>query len=107
MQLPRVLLSMIPALLGVVILIVANDMTMRIVGMSVGTVLSGLISTLTMGRSSSRQEEMSEKILDLQIKYQKEYRCPKCGKEYNLDLHWKKLQADGMCPYGCGARFVN
>lgn len=105
-QLPRVLLSMIPALLGIVILLVSTDMTMRIVGMSAGTLLSGLIGTLTMGRSSSRQEEMAEKILDLQLKYQKEYKCPKCGKEYSLDLHWKKLQADGKCPHGCGARFA-
>lgn len=105
-QLPRVLLSMIPALLGIVILLVSTDMTMRIVGMSTGTVLSGLIGTLTMGRSSSRQEEMAEKILDLQLEYQKEYKCPKCGKEYSLDLHWKKLQADGKCPHGCGARFA-
>ena len=106
-QLPRVLLSLLPALLGIVIMLVSTDMTMRIVGMSVGSVLSGLIGTLTMGRSGSKKEKMQEDILDLQLKYQKLYRCPKCGKEYNLDLHWKKLQADGKCPYGCGARFVN
>ena len=106
MQLPRVFLSMIPAILGIVILLVAKDMTMRIVGMTAGSVLSGLIGTLTMGRSSSKQEEMAEKTLDLQLKYQKEYKCPKCGKEYSLDLHWKKLQADGQCPHGCGARFA-
>ena len=106
MQLPRLLVSMIPALLGLVILIVSKDMTVRIVAMSAGSVLSGLIGTLTMGKNNARQEEMSEKILDLQLKYQKEYKCPKCGKEYSLDLHWKKLQADGKCPYGCGARFV-
>lgn len=106
MQLPRVLLSMIPALLGLVILLVSKDMTVRIVAMSAGSVLSGLIGTLTMGKNNSRQEEMAEKILDLQLKYQKDYKCPKCGKDFSLDLHWKKLQADGKCPYGCGARFV-
>ena len=106
MQLPRVLLSMIPALLGLVILLVSRDMTVRIVAMSAGSVLSGLIGTLTMGRSSSKQEDMAEKILDLQLKYEDEYKCPKCGKKYSLDLHWKKLQADGKCPYGCGAKFV-
>lgn len=106
-QLPKVLLSTIPTLLGAVIWLVSKDMTMRTVGMPVGFVLSGLIVTLTMGRSSSKKEKMSEAILDLQLKYQKLYRCPKCGKEYNLDMHWKKLQADGKCPYGCGARFVN
>lgn len=106
-QLPRILLSLLPALLGIVIMLVSTDMTMRIVGMSVGSVLSGLIGTLTMGRSGSKKEKMTEDILDLQLKYQKLYKCPKCGKEYNLDLHWKKLQADGKCPYGCGARFTN
>lgn len=106
MQLPRVLLSMIPALLGLVILLVSRDMTVRIVAMSAGSVMSGLIGTLTMGRSGSKQEEMTEKILDLQLKYEDEYKCPKCGKKYSLDLHWKKLQSDGKCPYGCGARFV-
>ena len=106
MQMPRVLLSMIPAVLGLVILLVSRDMTVRIVAMSAGSVLSGLIGTLTMGKSSTRQEEMTEKILDLQLKYENEYKCPKCGKKYSLDLHWKKLQADGKCPFGCGARFV-
>ena len=105
-QLPRVLLSMIPAVLGLVVLLVAKDMMVRIVAMSAGSVLSGLIGTLTMGRNTSRQEELAEKTLDLQLKYENEYKCPKCGKKYSLDLHWKKLQAEGKCPYGCGAKFV-
>ena len=99
-------LSMIPAILGIVIMLVSTDMTMRIVAMSMGSVLSGLIGTLTMGKNTSKQEEMSEKIMELQLKYQQEYKCPKCGKQYSLDLHWKKLQADGKCPFGCGAEFV-
>lgn len=106
MQLPRILISTIPALLGVVIMIVSTDMTMRIVAMSAGSVLSGLIGTLTMGRSSSKKEKMQEEIMDLQLKYQKEYKCPKCGKAFNLEMHWKKLQADGKCPYGCGAQYI-
>lgn len=106
MQLPRILLSTLPAMLGVVIMLVSKDMTMRIVAVSAGSILSGLIGTLTMGKSSSKKEKLTEDILDLQLKYQKDYKCPKCGKQYSLDLHWKKLQADGKCPYGCGARFV-
>lgn len=106
MQLPRVLLSLIPAALGVVIMIISTDMTVRIVAMSAGSVLSGLIGVLTMGKSSSNKEKMAEAVLDLQLKYQKLYKCPKCGKEFNLDLHWKKLEAEGKCPYGCGARYV-
>lgn len=105
-QLPRVLLSMIPAVLGLVIMLVSTDMTMRIVGMTAGSVLSGLIGVLTMGSGSSKKEKLNEDILDLQLKYKKEYKCPKCGKEFDLDLHYKKLQSDGTCPFGCGARFV-
>lgn len=105
MLLPRILISSVPVLLGVVVLVLSKDMTVRIVAMSAGSVLSGLLGTLIMGRGSSSTEKMNEKILDLQLKYQKEYKCPKCGKEFSMDLHWKKLQAEGKCPYGCGARF--
>lgn len=106
MQLPKVLLSALPALIGVVLLLKLGGGSYGIVAMSAGTVLTGLIGTLTMGRSSKRQEKLSEDITDLQLKYQKLYKCPKCGKEFGLDLHWKRIQADGKCPHGCGARFV-
>ena len=106
MQLPRILLSLIPALLGLVFMFVLGFGSMGFIAMSLGSVLSGVIGTMTMGKNNSRQEEMAEKILDLQLKYEDEYKCPKCGKKYSLDLHWKKLQADGKCPYGCGAQFV-
>jgi len=105
MQLPRILLSLIPALLGLAIMLISKDMTMRIVAVSAGSVLSGLVGTLTMGKGSKKKEKLTEDILDLQLKYQKDYKCPKCGKAYNLDLHWKKIQAEGKCPYGCGAQF--
>ena len=104
--LPRILVSTIPALLGITVLLISKDMTMRIIAMSAGSVLSVVLGSLTMGRGGSSNEKMQEQILDLQIKYQKQYRCPKCGKDFNLEQHWKKLQADGKCPYGCGARFV-
>lgn len=105
MQLPRILISTIPALLGVVIMLVSKDMTIRIVAMSAGSVLSGLIGTQAMGGGGKKKEKLSEQMLDLQLKYQHEYRCPKCGKEFGLETHWKKLKADGKCPYGCGAKF--
>jgi len=106
MQLPRVLLSMIPAILGIAFMIILGFSKMGFVAMMAGSVLSGLIGALTMGKNTSRQEKLSEDILDLQLKYQNKYKCPKCGKQYSLDLHWKKLQADGKCPFGCGAQFV-
>jgi DNA-directed RNA polymerase subunit RPC12/RpoP len=107
MSLPRILLSLIPTVLGLVVMLVAKDLTVRIIAMSAGGVLSGLIGTLTMGRSSSKKEKLQEDMLDLKLKYQKQYKCPKCGKEFNLGLHWKELQAAGKCPYGCGATFVH
>ena len=106
MQLPKVLLSALPALVGLLLMLKFGFGRVGIIAMSAGTMLTGLIGTLTMGRSSKRQEKLSEDILDLQLKYQKLYKCPKCGKEFGLDLHWKRLQADGRCPHGCGARFV-
>ena len=105
MQLPRILLSLIPAVLGIVVMLVATDTTVRIVAVSVGSVVTGLIGTLTMGRGNSKKEKLTEDIMDLQYKYKGEYKCPKCGKEYSLDMHWKKLKAEGKCPYGCGAKF--
>lgn len=106
MQLPRVLLSMIPVLLGITFMIILGFGMAGFIAIMAGSVLSGVIGALTMGKNTSRQEKLSEEILDLQLKYQNRYKCPKCGKEYSLDLHWKKLQADGKCPFGCGARFV-
>lgn len=108
MQLPRVLMSLIPIVVVAVILIIFREKLgmLSMVVMMLVSVLGSLLGVLTMGRSSAKQEKMAEDILDLQLEYQKKYRCPKCGKEYSLDLHWKKLQADGTCPYGCGARFV-
>jgi len=108
MQLPRVLMSLIPIVVVAVILIIFREKLgmLSMVVMMLVSVLGSLLGVLTMGRSTTKQEKLAEDILDLQLEYQKRYRCPKCGKEYSLDLHWKKLQAEGKCPYNCGARFV-
>lgn len=106
-QMPRLLASLVPAVIGLVILLVSKDMTLRIVSMSVGSVLSGLAGILTMGKSSSANDKMNEEITELQIKYQPRYSCPKCGMKYPFTTHWKKLEADGKCPNPkCDARFV-
>ena len=108
MQLPRVLMSLIPIVIVAVILLIFREKLgmLSMVVMMMVSVLGSLIGVLTMGRSTSKQEKLSEDILDLQLEYQRKYKCPKCGKPYSLDLHWKKLQADGKCPFGCGARFI-
>jgi DNA-directed RNA polymerase subunit RPC12/RpoP len=111
-QMPKLLASLIPAILGLVFFLVTlgdndpNKMTLRVGIMVGGTAISGVVGVLTMGKSSAVNEQMSEEITELQIKYQKEYKCPKCGKDFNLNMHWKKLEAAGKCPHGCGAKFV-
>lgn len=111
-QMPKLLASLIPAVLGLVFFLVTigkNDPKMMNIRMGImvgGTAISGVVTALTMGKSSAVSEQMSEDITELQIKYQKYYRCPKCGKDFNLNTHWKKLEASGKCPHGCGARFV-
>ena len=111
-QMPKLLASLIPAILGLVFFLVTlgnndpNAMTLRVGIMVGGTAISGVVGVLTMGKSSAVNEQMSEEITELQIKYQKEYKCPKCGKDFNLNMHWKKLEAAGKCPHGCGAKFV-
>ena len=79
MQLPRVMLSTIPAILGLILMLKYGG-SVGFIAISAGTVLSGLIGTLTMGKNSKKQDKLSEEILDLQLKYQKLYKCPKCGK---------------------------
>jgi hypothetical protein len=106
-QMPKLLASLVPAVVGLIILLVSNDMTLRIVSMSVGSVLSGVVGILTMGKSSSTNEKMSEGITELQIKYQPRYCCPKCGMKYPFTTHWKRIEADGKCPNPrCDAQFV-
>ena len=106
-QLPKLLASLIPAVIGLVFLCVFEDMTLRIVSMSLGSVLSGVVGILTMGKSSSASEKLNEQITEIQIKYQKKYCCPKCGMKYPFTTHWKKLEAEGKCPNPkCDAQFV-
>lgn len=105
-QMPRLLATLIPAVLGLIILLCTDDATLKIAAMSIGSVMSGIVGIITMSKSSSVNDQLSEAITELQIKYQKDYRCPKCGKEFNMNMHWKKLAAGGKCPFGCGAEFV-
>lgn len=106
-QLPKLLASLIPAVIGLVFLCVFEDVTLRIVSMSLGSVLSGVVGILTMGKSSSASEKLNEEITEIQIKYQKKYCCPKCGMKYPFTTHWKKLEAEGKCPNPkCDAQFV-
>ena len=110
---PRLLASSIPAIIGLIFFLATlgspnpNMMNIRIGIMMGGTALSGLVGILTMNKSTSTSEKMSEELTELQIKYQSRYCCPKCGMKYPLTTHWKKLEADGKCPNPrCNAQFV-
>ena len=106
-QMPRLLATLIPAVIGLIILLVSEDMTLRILSMSIGSVLSGVVGILTLGKSAASNDQLSEEITELQIKYQPRYCCPKCGMKYPFTTHWKKLEAEGKCPNPkCNAEFV-
>ena len=105
-QLPLRIVSFIPAVVGLVFLLVFDDSTMKMLSISIGTVITGLVNIVMIGKTSNSADKLNEDITDIQIKYQALYKCPKCGKEYNLTTHWKKLEAGGKCPHGCGAEFV-
>lgn len=68
-------------------------------------IVIGIVVTLVL-LSRSNKHDINEEITELQIKYKKLYKCPKCGKAIPLTTHWKILEADGKCPHGCGAEFV-
>lgn len=112
-QMPKLIASLVPAVIGLVICIspalkdAPESGTWRAIALSSGTVISGIVGFLTLGKSNQSNEKMNEAITELQIKYQKKYCCPKCHKEFQLTTHWKKLLADGKCPNPkCNAKFV-
>jgi len=105
-QLPMRLASFIPMLIGIIAAACIDGIAVRIIAGIAGVALSVLINIFLIGKNSGN--DMSEKIVDLQLKYQPRYRCPKCGKDYSLSApahHWKMLQSNGECPYKCGAKF--
>ena len=107
-QLPLRIVSFVPTLVGAIIAVWPGaDPQNRILAISVGGAITGLINILMLGKSSAANEKMNEDITELQIKYQKLYKCPKCGTKIPLTTHWKKLEAEGTCPNPkCNAEFV-
>jgi hypothetical protein len=107
-QMPLRIISFVPTLIGAVIALLPDaDPNARIVAISVGGAITGLINILMTGRNSNANDQIAEEITELQIKYQPRYSCPKCGTKFPFTTHWKKLQADGKCPNPkCNALFV-
>lgn len=106
-QMPKLVASFVPTVIGLVLMIVLEDPTVRILSISIGGVITGLINMLSVGKGSAVNEKISEEIVELQLKYQPRYCCPKCGMKFPFTTHWKKLEADGKCPNPkCNAQFV-
>lgn len=106
-QLPLRIISFVPTFIGAIIAILPNaDPNARIIAISVGGAITGLINILMMGKSSGTNDKLNEEITELQIRYQSQYCCPKCGMKYPFTTHWKKLQADGCPNPKCGAKFA-
>lgn len=107
-QMPLRIISFVPTLIGAVIALLPDaDPNARIVAISVGGAITGLINILMTGRNSNANDQITEEITELQIQYQPRYSCPKCGTKFPFTTHWKKLQADGKCPNPkCNAQFV-
>ncbi len=107
-QMPVRVISLIPTLVGAIIAVMPGaNPSARIIAISVGGVITGIVNLLMMGRNTSSNEQLTEKVTEIQIKYQPRYTCPKCGMKYPFTTHWKKLQADGKCPNPkCNALFI-
>ena len=105
-QLPRFIPSIIVAVISIIITVALKDY--RIYAASFGSLLTTVVGFLTAGKSSDVNNNLSEQLTDLQIEYQQKYKCPKCGKDFNIATqHWKKLEAGGKCPNSkCDAMFV-
>lgn len=107
-QMPLRIISLVPTIIGAIIAILPEaDPNSRIIAISVGGAITGLINILMLGKNSGTNEQLSEGITELQIKYQSRYCCPKCGMKYPFTTHWRKLEAEGKCPNPkCNAVFV-
>lgn len=107
-QMPLRVISFVPTLIGAIIAILPGaDANARIVAISVGGAITGLINILMTGKNTSANDQINEQITELQIKFQPRYSCPKCGMKYPFTTHWKKLEADGKCPNPkCNATFI-
>lgn len=103
-QMPKILLAIG---IGVVLLIITASIkisadTQKYIYpiIMLATAVGSIVSLKGNAKNDSK-----EQLVDLEIKYQDQYKCPKCGKKYNLNTHWKKLANDKKCPHGCGAVF--
>lgn len=107
-QLPLRIVSFIPTVVGAILAVLPGaDPQNRIVAISVGGAITGLINILMLGKNTGPSDKLNEQITELQIEYEKKYCCPKCGKQYPLTMHWKKLEAEGKCLNPkCDAKFV-
>ncbi len=51
------------------------------------------------------KDKIKNKLSDLKLQYRAKYVCPKCRHKLNLEIPWKELKADKLCPNKCGAKY--
>ena len=105
-QLPRIIPTIFMGVITLILLFFA-PLKYKMVAGTLGGVVTTLIGLLTIGKNATIKEKTSEEIIELQLKYQPRYCCPKCCMKYPFTMHWKKLLTDGKCPNPkCNAKFV-
>ena len=106
-MMPKLLATIVPALLGLLAFIVLNNNTVRILAVTLGSVTSSIVGVLTLPKNAKDKERIAEETISLQIKSQSKYSYPKCGMKFPFTMHWKKIEAEGKCPNPkCNAVFV-
>ena len=105
-NLPKIIVSVLIGtfIIGGLVLKILPEGIQKFQG-AIMLVVMGVIGGVTM--SKSKDEKNIEKQLELEIKYQQDYKCPKCQKQFNLKTHWKKIESLKTCPHKCGAIFKN
>jgi len=95
-QLPRIIASVS---LGIIFIIFSKELPSEIRLLISPTIM--ILGFIPIGR----KKDISDFLIETELKYQDLYVCPKCKKKYNLNIHWKKLRANKTCPHKCGAIF--
>lgn len=105
-QMPKLIIT-----IGIAVVLLIVKLTIELPPAIEGLMYPIMMLTTAVGgfvsMSGGSKNDISEDLVDIELKYQDNYLCPKCDKKYNLNMHWKKLGKDKKCPHGCGAVFIH
>lgn len=100
--LPRKIVGAVCAVAGVIAFFLLKDPTNRIAVISIGGAVGALLALIP-----ANSESVNKSIMELKLKYEDYYVCPKCGTKFNLDRHWKFMLKNGCTNPKCNAKFNN